>query len=58
LITLEQGIRFLTDYLNGDRYYKVRHPEHNLNRTRTQLKMVADMEAHFPEMEAIIARYL
>jgi len=57
LITLEQGIRFLTDYLNGDTYYKTQRLNQNLDRTRTQLKMVADMEAHEDAMEAIIARY-
>ena len=35
-ITIEQAIRFLTDYLQGDRYYKVDHPEHNLDRARNQ----------------------
>jgi Ser/Thr protein kinase RdoA (MazF antagonist) len=57
LITFEQGIRFLTDYLNGDIYYKVHHPEHNLERTRTQHKMLQEMEAKADEMEAIIRRY-
>jgi len=57
LITLEQGIRFLTDYLNGDTYYKTQRPNQNLDRTRTQLKMVADMDAHSDVMEEIIARY-
>jgi hypothetical protein len=57
LITIEQGIRFLTDYLNGDIYYKTHRPNQNLDRTRTQLKMVADMERHADSMEAIIARY-
>lgn len=45
IITLEQGIRFLTDYLDGDLYYKTSYPEHNLDRTRTQLKLVADTES-------------
>lgn len=44
IITLENGIRFLSDYLKGDVYYKTNYPEHNLIRTRTQLKLVADME--------------
>jgi hypothetical protein len=44
LITLEQGIRFLTDYLNGDTYYKTSRPNHNLDRCRTQIKLVAEME--------------
>jgi hypothetical protein len=58
LITFEQGIRFLSDYLNGDIYYKIHHPEHNLERTRTQLKMLKEMEAKQDEMEAIIRRFL
>ena len=57
LITFEQGIRFLSDYLNGDIYYKIHRPEHNLERTRTQLKMLMEMEAKQDEMEAIIRRY-
>jgi hypothetical protein len=57
LITYEQAIRFLTDYLNGDIYYKIHHPEHNLVRTRTQIKMVAEMECKCPEMESIINCY-
>jgi len=57
LITLEQGIRFLTDYLNGDIYYKIQRPNQNLDRTRSQLKLVADMETCEETMEAIIERY-
>ena len=57
LITLEQGIRFLTDYLTGDRYYKIHHPKHNLERARVQLKLVADMEIHREEMEYLINKY-
>ena len=58
LITFEQGIRFLSDYLNGDIYYKIHRPEHNLERTRTQLKMLKEMETKQDEMEAIIRRFL
>lgn len=54
LMTLECGIRFLTDYLNGDTYFKVKDSEHNLRRTRTHLKLVADMEKHMPRMKEII----
>ena len=57
VITLEQGIRFLTDYLDGDLYYKTSYEAHNLDRTRTQLKLVADMEAKWDEMNAIVAKY-
>jgi hypothetical protein len=57
MITLEQGIRFLTDYLNGDIYYKIRSPHHNLHRARTQLKLVADMEECQQEMETAVNKY-
>lgn len=57
IITLEMGMRFLTDYLEGDTYFKIHYPEQNLNRTRTQLKLVSDMEKCFDEMNAIIAKY-
>ncbi len=57
LITLEQAIRFLGDYLNGDVYYKTHRPGHNLDRARTQIKMVAEMEANSDQMEAITHRY-
>ncbi len=54
LMTLESGIRFLTDYLDGDRYFRVAHPTHNLDRARTQLKLVADIEEKLPAMEKMI----
>ena len=55
LMTLECGVRFLTDYLNGDTYFHVRYPEHNLDRCRTQITLVEDMERKWDEMNAIIA---
>jgi Ser/Thr protein kinase RdoA (MazF antagonist) len=58
LITLEQGIRFLTDYLNGDIYYKISRPGHNLDRCRTQLKMVAEMEGQEGAMKTVLNHYL
>ncbi len=57
LITLEQAIRFLNDYLNGDTYYQVHRPGQNLDRARTQIRMIQDMEDKFAEMEAVVARY-
>lgn len=57
LMTLECGIRFLTDYLEGDTYFKTHFPKQNLYRTRTQLKLVADMETKMPQMEAIVKKY-
>ena len=53
-MTLECGLRFLTDYLEGDRYFAVARPEHNLDRARTQLKLAADMEEKWDEMKRII----
>jgi Ser/Thr protein kinase RdoA (MazF antagonist) len=58
LLTLECGMRFLTDHLNGDVYFsKISHPNHNLDRCRTQYKMVADMEEKMERMEEIVNRY-
>lgn len=57
LMTLECGIRFLTDYLQGDTYFKIHREHHNLDRTRTQFELVADMERKWDEMKAIIERY-
>lgn len=57
LITLEQGIRFLSDYLNGDVYYKTNREGQNVDRCRTQLKMVEDMEMKMEQMERIVERY-
>jgi len=54
LMTLECGCRFLTDYLNGDTYFKVKYPEHNLHRCRTQFKLVSEMESKMDEMNAIV----
>lgn len=56
MMTLECGIRFLTDYLEGDVYFKIKDSEHNLRRTRTHIKLVKDMESELPNMEAIIKR--
>jgi Ser/Thr protein kinase RdoA (MazF antagonist) len=55
LITLEQGVRFLTDYLRGDTYYKTHRPGHNLDRTRTQLKLVESIERNEPALREIVA---
>ncbi len=57
LITLELGMRFLTDHLNGDVYFKIHRENHNLDRCRTQFKMVADMERQLDRMNAIVHRY-
>ncbi len=54
LMTLECGARFLTDYLSGDVYFAVHRGGHNLDRCRTQLRLVQDMEAKWDEMNAIV----
>lgn len=53
-LTMECGIRFLTDYLDGDNYFSIHRDGHNLDRARTQFKLVADMEAKWEEMQKIV----
>lgn len=55
LMTLECGTRFLTDYLDGDHYFRIHRPNHNLDRARTQFALVADMEKKWDEMKRIVA---
>ena len=50
--------RFLTDYLNGDTYYKIQYPEHNLVRTKAQFKLLQSVEEHNDRMRAFIDRTL
>lgn len=57
LMTFECGIRFLTDHLEGDTYFKIHRENHNLDRCRTQFKLVADMENKLPQMKAIVEKY-
>lgn len=57
LMTYECGIRFLTDYLNGDTYFKTDYPEHNLVRCRTQFALVKDMEKKERQMKEITEKY-
>ena len=57
LMTLECGMRFLTDYLQGDTYFKTAYPEHNLVRARTQFRLVDEMEQQFEKMKEIAAKY-
>lgn len=54
MMTLECGMRFLTDYLEGDTYFKIHREGHNLDRCRTQFKLVADMEEKWNVMESIV----
>ena len=57
LITFEIGIRFLTDFLAGDVYFKTHRPGHNLDRARTQFALVRAMEGLTDEMEAVVRQY-
>lgn len=57
LMTYECGIRFLADFLEGDVYFKIHREGHNLDRARTQFKLVADMEKKWDEMAAIVEKY-
>ena len=57
LITFNIGLRFLTDYLSGDVYFKIHREHHNLDRCRTQFKMIRDMEEKTARMEGIIEKY-
>ena len=57
LMTFENGIRFLTDYLEGDHYFKIHREGHNLDRCRTQLTLVKDMQEKLPQMNEIIEKY-
>ncbi len=54
LITFEQSIRFLDDYLNGDKYYRCTKPKHNLIRTRAQIALLKSIIINFNTMEAIV----
>jgi hypothetical protein len=57
LITYEQAIRFLGDYINGDTYYKIHRPGQNLDRARTQIKMLAEMERKEEQMQRMVERF-
>ncbi len=58
VITLETGLRFLSDFLDGDKYFKTQYPEHNLVRARTQFKLVEEMEENWDAMKEITQKYL
>ena len=57
VMTYECGMRFLTDYLEGDHYFKIHREGHNLDRARTQFKLVEDMENKWDTMMEIVRRY-
>ncbi|MDR1927803.1 MAG: mucin desulfatase, partial [Oscillospiraceae bacterium] len=56
LMTYECGMRFLTDYLSGDVYFRIHQPDDNLVRCRTQFKLVEKIEEALPAMEEIVSR--
>lgn len=56
LITLETGVRFLTDYLEGDRYFKIHRPNHNLDRARAQFRLVESIESQLDRMNDLLER--
>ena len=56
MMTLECGIRFLADHLNGDVYFRIHRDSHNLDRARTQFKLVADMETKMDQMAEIVRK--
>lgn len=58
VITLETGMRFLTDYIDGDTYFRTEYPEHNLDRARNQFRLVSDMEDKAEELSAICDKYM
>ena len=57
MMTLECGIRFLADHLNGDVYFGIHRQNHNLDRARTQFKLVSEIETYLDQMAAIVAKY-
>ncbi len=56
LITYTQAVRFLTDYLDGDNYFKIHHEAHNLDRARAQFRLIESMEEQYDEMKQIIKK--
>ena len=58
IITLECGMRFLTDYLDGDKYFRTHFEDHNLVRARTQFKLVQEIEDHYDELREIINKII
>lgn len=58
LLTYMQTVRFLTDYINGDTYYKIKSPKHNLIRTKAQFKLLQSLEEHAEEMDQFMSEWL
>lgn len=57
MMTFECGMRFLTDHLNGDTYFKIHRENQNLDRCRTQFKLMRDMEKAREEMDRVVEKY-
>lgn len=57
ILTIELAARFLKDYLDGDKYFKIMYPAHNLVRTRNQIRLTQDMLKHYDEMKEIVSKY-
>ena len=53
-MTYIMALRFLTDYIDGDTYYKIKHPEHNIERARNQIKLVQEMEKSEQKMKEVV----
>lgn len=58
LLTYMQTVRFLTDYINGDTYYKIKSPEHNLIRTKAQFKLLQSLEENAEKMDGFMKQWL
>lgn len=57
VMTYECGMRFLTDYLNGDTYFKIKYPQHNLVRAKSQFALFKDMKKNYGKMQEIVYKY-
>ena len=58
VMTCELAMRFLTDYIDGDLYFRVKSPDHNLVRAHAQMKLLEDLESKTDEMNAIVAELI
>jgi len=58
VMTFEQALRFLTDHIDGDKYYRIHHDNHNLQRTRAQIRLLESMEEQYGEMQKIIGELI
>ncbi|MCQ2284212.1 MAG: hypothetical protein MJZ57_04865 [Bacteroidales bacterium] len=57
MMSYMQAVRLFTDYLNGDTYYKIQYPEHNLVRTKAQIRLLEEQDKVLEQMKIIISRY-